>query len=233
MPPKKQTGSRPPPNQLQATLAALESQSTDHDRQNLVKFAINPTKAFGVSMANLKVLAKQFGRDHELAKALWESGWYEARMLASLIDDPALVTPAQMDRWCREFDNWGICDTVCFALFDRTPHAWAKITQWSKRRAEFEKRAAFALLWGLTVHDKSDDDEPFVEGLALIECAADDERHFVKKAVNMALRAVGKRNRNLNIVAIEVATRLAASGDVTPRWIGKDALRELVGRFGR
>jgi 3-methyladenine DNA glycosylase AlkD len=166
MPPKKQTGSKPLPDQLQAALVALESRSTDHDRQNLVKFAINPAKAFGVSMANLKVLAKQFGRDHELAATLWESGWYEARLLASLIDDPTLVTPAQMDRWCRDFDNWGICDTVCFALFDRTPHAWAKVTQWSKRRAEFEKRAGFALLWGLTVHDKHAEDGPFVEGLA-------------------------------------------------------------------
>jgi len=213
---------------VQAALAWLEDHSTEHDRKNLVKFAINAHKAFGVSMANMKVLAKQLGRNHDLAAALWGTGWYEARMLASLIDEPARVTPAQMDRWCRDFDNWGICDTVCFHFFDRTPHAWDKLEPWSKRRDEFKKRAAFALLWGLTVHDKEADDEQFVQGLSLVEHAADDERNFVKKAVNMALRATGKRNQALNTAAVAVARRLAESGDATARWVGKDALRELT-----
>ena len=147
---------------------------------------------------NIQLLAKRLGRSHELAAALWNTGWYEARMLASYVDDPACVTPAQMDRWCRDFDNWAICDTVCFVLFDRTPHAWRKVEQWSSRRDEFVKRAAFALLWGLTVHDKGADDARFVQGLCLVERAADDDRHFVKKAVNMALRAIGKRNPALH-----------------------------------
>ena len=149
-------------------------------------------------------------------------------MLASLVDEPARVTSAQMERWCRDFDNWGICDTACFALFDRTPHAWSKVALWSGKRDEFVRRAAFALLWGLTVHDKLADDEQFAHGLHLIERAANDERHFVKKAINMALRAIGKRNPALNVAAVDVARRLAASPQAAARWVGRDALRELT-----
>lgn len=180
-------------------------------------------------MSQLKLLAKEIGRDHALADGLWNTGIYEARMTAALIDDPAQVTSAQMDRWCRDFDNWGIADTVCFALFDRTEHRWAKVPKWAAKQAEFQKRAGFALLWGLTTHDKTAPNAHYLNGLALIERAATDDRHFVKKAVNMALRAVGKRNRALNAAAVTVATRLAASEHASARWIGKDALRELTG----
>jgi len=175
----------------------------------------------------MKALGKRLGRNHELAAALWSTGVYEARMVASMVDDPAQVTPAQMDRWCKDFDNWGICDTMCFNLFDRTPHAWAKVTQWSRSKHEFVKRTAFALLWSLSVHDKRAANELFVEGLVLIERAADDERNFVKRAVNMALRAIGKRNRTLNAAAVVLARRLAGSPNATARWVGKDALKEL------
>jgi 3-methyladenine DNA glycosylase AlkD len=150
-------------------------------------------------------------------------------MMTSFVDEPARVTPSQMDRWCRDFDNWGICDTVCFHLFDRTPYAWEKVAQWCDRDEEFVKRAAFALLWGLTVHDKQAHDAQYVEGLRFIERAAADERHFVKKAVNMALRAIGKRNAALNTAAVTVARRLADSPGSAPRWVGSDALRELTG----
>jgi 3-methyladenine DNA glycosylase AlkD len=194
----------------------------------MARYGIPSDNAFGVTMANMKVLAKRLGRNHELAAALWETGWYEARMLTSFVDEPGRVTPAQMDRWCRDFDNWGICDTVCFHLFDRTPHAWQKVAQWSDGRQEFVKRAAFALLWGLTVHDKHAGDAPFVRGLIFVERAATDERHFVKKAVNMALRAIGKRNPALNAAAVAAARRLADSPGAAPRWVGKDALRELT-----
>ena len=132
-------------------------------------------------------------------------------MLCSFVGDPERLTSAQMDRWCRDFDTWAICDTMCFNLFDRSPHAWAKVTQWSKKRGEFEKRTAFALLWSLSIHDKSAEDERFTAGLVLIERAAGDERNFVKKAVNMALRAIGKRSRTLNAAAVATARRLAAS----------------------
>jgi 3-methyladenine DNA glycosylase AlkD len=211
-----------------AALAALRAKSTRHDLDNLARFGIEATRPLGVSMANMKVIAKGIGRDHALALALWDTGIYEARMLATLIDDPAKVSAAQMDAWCRDFDNWGIVDTACFALFDRTAHAWSKVAQWAKRRHEFQKRAAFALLWGLTVHDKVAADAKFLEGLALIERAASDDRHFVKKAVSMALRATGKRNAKLRVAAVEVSRRLAGSQDAKARWVGKDALRDLT-----
>ena len=215
-------------DEVQAALAWLKRHGNRKNREGMARFAIPSDNAFGVSMANIQLLAKQLGRNHELAAKLWDAGWYEARMLTAYVDDPALVTSAQMDRWCRDFDNWAICDTLCFALFDRTPHAWAKVAKWAGRREEFAKRAAFALLWGLTVHDKLASDEQFAQGLLFIERAANDERHFVKKAVNMALRAIGKRNPALNAAAVAVARRLAASPEAAPRWVGKDALREIT-----
>lgn len=215
-------------DEVQSALKWLKSHSTRATLDGMARYAIPSNKAFGVAMRDMKVLGKKLGRNHELAAALWDTGVYEARMVCSFVDDPALVTPAQMDRWCRDFDNWAICDTICFHLFDRTPHAWAKATQWSRKRNEFEKRTAFALLWSLSVHDKRATDEQFVQGLALIERAAGDERHFVKKAVNMALRAIGKRNRTLNAAAVAVARRLADSQEAAARWVGRDALRELT-----
>src|SRR5262249_60696500 len=137
--------------------------------------------------------------------------WYEARMLATFVDEPELVTPAQMDRWCRDFDSWAICDTACFHLFDRTPHAWRKVAQWSRRRDEFAKRAAFALLACLALHDKNAGDEPFLKCLPLVESAAEDERNFVKKGVSWALRLIGRRNLKLNAAAVAIAKRLATS----------------------
>jgi 3-methyladenine DNA glycosylase AlkD len=195
----------------------------------MARYAIPSDRAFGVSVGMLRQLAKRLGHDHDLAAALWKSGWYEARMLATLVDDPMKVTPAQMDRWCGGFDNWAIVDTACFHLFDRTPHAWGRVAAWAKKKDEFGKRAAFALMWGLTVHDKNSGDAPFLKGLVLIERAAGDDRNFVRKAVNMALRAVGKRNPALNAAAIAVARRLAESDQPAARWNGKDALRELTG----
>jgi 3-methyladenine DNA glycosylase AlkD len=214
--------------EVQSALSWLKGHSSKSTRDGMARYGIPSDNAFGVTVANMKVLAKRLGRNHELAAALWQTGWYEARMLTSFVDEPARVTSAQMDRWCGDFDNWGICDTVCFHLFDRTPHAWQKVAQWSDRRQEFVKRAAFALLWGLTVHDKHADDAPFIGGLIFVERAATDERHFVKKSVNMALRAIGKRNPALNAAAAAVARRLADSPGAAARWVGKDALRELT-----
>ena len=213
---------------MQSVLTCLKRHSTRRTLEGMARYAIPSDNAFGVSVSDIRVLAKRLGHNHELAAALWKTGVYEARMLTSFVDDPALVTPAQMNRWAREFDNWAIVDTICFHLFDRTLHAWRKVAEWSARREEFVKRAAFALLWGLTVHDKSATDTQFAESLAFIERAATDERNFVKKAVNMALRAIGKRNPTLNAAAVESARRLAGSTQATPRWVGKDALRELT-----
>ena len=214
--------------ELESALAWLEGHGSNAIRDGMgPKYGIHTDRAFGVSMANMKVLARQLGRSHELAVALWDTGWYEARMLASMVDEPASVTPAQMERWCREFDNWAICDTVCFNLFDRTPHAWTKVAEWADEGDEYVKRAAYALLWSLSRHDHTSADEPFLNGLLLVEAASGDERVYVKKAVNMALRAIGKRNLALNAAALAVADRLADSPDATARWIGTHARKEL------
>ena len=219
---------RPLNDDVQAALSWLQKKSTPRDRENLARFGIHADKAFGVSMANIQVLGKRLGRNHDLAAALWATGWYEARMLTAFVDEPARVTSAQMDRWCRDFDNWGICDTLCFCLFDRTPHAWAKVEKWRDDRGEFVKRAAFALLASLAGHDKSAGDERFVEGLRFIERAAGDERNFVTKGVSWALRRIGRRNLALNAAAVKTARRLSASPEAAARWVGKGALKELT-----
>jgi 3-methyladenine DNA glycosylase AlkD len=194
----------------------------------MARYGIHATRAFGVSMGTMRPLAKRLGTDHDLAAELWASGWHETRVLAALVDDPQRVTRRQMNAWAAGFENWADCDTVCFHLFDRTPFAWEKARQWSTSRREFVKRAAFALMAGLAVHDKAAPDRRFLALLPLIERAAHDERNFVKKAVNWALRTIGKRSRALNTAALAVARRLARSKDATGRWVGRDALRELT-----
>jgi 3-methyladenine DNA glycosylase AlkD len=215
-------------SQVEFALAWLERHSTKATLNGMARYSIPSADAYGVAMKDIKALGTMLGRDQPLAAALWATGVYEARMLASFVGDPERLTAAQMERWCKDFDNWAFCDAMSFNLFDRTPHAWSKVAQWSRRRNEFQKRTAFALVWSLTVHDKSADDEPFRRALVLIEREAGDGRHFVKKATNMALRAIGKRNRTLNAAAVVVARRLAQSTDATARWVGKDALRELT-----
>ncbi|HEU5051339.1 MAG TPA: DNA alkylation repair protein [Gemmatimonadales bacterium] len=210
-------------------LAWLERRGSRRTREEmLTRYGITAPRAFGVPMSAIQELGKKLGRDHALAAALWDSGWYEARLLAAFVEEPARVTAAQMDRWARDFDNWGVCDTLCFKLFDQTPHAWRKIEQWSGRRDEFVKRAAFALLASVALHDRRAPDAPFLASLALIERAAADERNFVKKGVSWALRAVGRRNRALNAASLELARRLAASPEPAARWVGKDAAKELA-----
>lgn len=213
--------------QLNGVVKWFEAKASKRNRDGMARYAIPSDKAYGISVGALRQKAKSLGRNHELALALWDTGRYEARMLATFIDEPERVISSQMDRWSRDFDNWAIVDTACFALFDRTPHAWSKVAQWAKHRDEFVKRAAFALLWSLTVHDRVSDDEPFLRSLKLIERGATDDRHFVSKAVNMALRATGKRSTALNAAAIATAQRLAASTDAAPRRVGQHALREL------
>lgn len=209
-------------------LAWLKRRGTKRNRDGMARYAIVAPKVFGVSVADLRDLSKELGRDHALASALWKSGWYEARMLTAFVDEPERVTPAQMDRWARDFDNWAICDALCFHLFDRTPHAWSKIERWSRRREEFVRRAAFALLASVALHDKGAPDARFVRALPLIERAASDDRNFVKKAVSWALRSIGRRNVALNRKAVAVSRRLIATDEPAARWVGRDALRELT-----
>lgn len=219
---------QPVQDQVEFALTWLRRHRSKATLDGMARYAIPSDHAYGVAMKDIKALGTRLGRNQPLAVALWATGVYEARMLASFVGDPERLTAVQMERWCKDFDNWAVCDAMSFNLFDRTPHAWTKVAQWSSRRHEFEKRAAFALLWSLTVHDKSAADEAFEQGLLLIEREAGDERHFVKKATNMALRAIGKRNLALNSAAVVVARRLAESNDATARWVGKDALRELT-----
>ena len=213
---------------VRSTLAWLERRGTARNRKGMARYGIRSSKAFGVSMATMRPLVKRLGRNHDLAVGLWESEWLEARILAGFIADPSRVTPALMDRWCRDFDNWAVCDSTCIHLFRRTPHAWRKVPIWSRRQDEFVRRAGFALLAALAVHDKQAPDGPFVLGLALVKRTADDKRNFVKKAVNWALRQIGKRNQALNVRAVALSRQLASSTQAAPRWIGTDALRELT-----
>ncbi|MDP2311633.1 MAG: DNA alkylation repair protein [Pseudomonadota bacterium] len=223
---------------VDTVLAELRTLATAKTRDGMARYAIPSTDALGVAVGDIRDAGKRLGRDHALAAALWDTGVYEARMLAAFVDEPARVTPAQMDRWLVETDNWAVCDHACFHLFDRTPHAFACVTAWSDRPEEFVKRGAFALLASLALHDKSAPDDAFLACLPLIPRAAVDERNFVKKGVSWALRAIGRRNAALNEAAVPVARALAASSSPAPRWVGKDALRELtsaavVARLGR
>src|SRR5262245_26861176 len=163
---------------VQAVLSELKRLGTVRTRDGFRRYGIEVEKAFGVTMNDIQKLARTLGSSHDLAIALWKTEWYEARLLASFVDEANRVTSAQMDRWCRDFDNWGICDTVCFKLFDRTPHAFSKIKQWAGLSGEFAKRASFALLASVALHDKQAGDPLFIEGLALIERASADERNF-------------------------------------------------------
>ncbi|HYP07525.1 MAG TPA: DNA alkylation repair protein [Bryobacteraceae bacterium] len=215
-------------DRLRRAIEWLQAHGSEANREGMARYAIPSTNTLGVSMTAIRALAKQLGRDHELASALWETGLHEARMLATFIADPAQLSSEEMDDWCASFNNWAICDSTCLHLFHRTAHASNKICEWSRSNEEFVKRAAFALIWSMSVHQKAAPDEPFLQHLELIEREAGDARNFVKKAVNMALRAIGKRSRRLNEAATATALRLADSNDPTRRWIGKHALRELT-----
>jgi 3-methyladenine DNA glycosylase AlkD len=214
-------------SRAKAAVASLKRLGSKSVRGGMARYAIPSEKAFGVPMNRIQKLAKSLGKDHDLADALWKTGWYEARLLAAYVDEPERVTPAQMDRWCGDFDNWAVPDTVCYVLFDRTPHAFAKIGKWSRRKDEFGKRAAFALLASVALHDKSAEDAAFLRCLPLIERAATDDRNFVKKGVSWALRSVGKRSRKLRAAAVALAKKLADAQEPATRWVGKDALKDL------
>jgi 3-methyladenine DNA glycosylase AlkD len=210
-------------------LCALEAQASPQVRDDMApRYGIVTKRAMGVPKAKMQAIAKRYAPDHALAAALWETGWYEARMVAAMVDDPAAVTPAQMDRWRADFDNWAIVDPVCFELFDRVPHAFAKVDDWARLEDAFGRRAAYALLACLALHGRGTEADHLAR-LPLIEAAATDPRNFVKKGVSWALRAIGsKKSPALRTEARALATRLAASPDPTARWIGRDARRAFA-----
>jgi 3-methyladenine DNA glycosylase AlkD len=210
-------------------LARLERLGSRRFAAGMTRFGIvTELRVLGVQSGPLKTLAKALGKDHALAAALWKTRCFEARMLAALVDDPQRVTPAQMEAWAAAFDNWAICDAACFHLFDKSPHAWRMARRWSSSRHEFVKRSSFALIASLALHDKQAEDARFLKFLPLVEKGARDERNFVKKGVSWALRGIGKRSPALHAAGVELATRLARSDEAAPRWVGKDALRDLT-----
>lgn len=211
-----------------AVLAWLERTGSKKTAAGLARYGLPTEGAFGVSVGVLRDQAKSIGKNHDLALRLWDSGSWEARVLATLIDDPARVTLAQMEMWCRDFDSWGAVDSACFTLFDRSPHAWKKVAPWIKRRGEFQKRAGFVLIASLAAHDKTAPDARFVKFLPMIEKGASDDRNFVKKGVSWALRGIGHRSAALHAAAIRTATKLSKSENATERWVGKDALRDIT-----
>ncbi len=213
---------------VKAVMTALKAHASAKVREEMgPRYGIVVAKALGVPMAKMQLVAKPLGRNHGLAAALWKTGWYESRMVACMIDDPAEVTPKQMDRWRADFDNWAIVDTVCFKLFDQVPHAFDKIDAWAKLKDEFGRRAAFALLASAALHGRGEASD-YLTRLPLIESAATDERNFVKKGVSWSLRAIGgKRSPALRSAARKLATKLATSTDKTARWVGKDALKAV------
>jgi len=193
----------------------------------MAKFAVGGQHTLGISIPTLRRIAKEVGKNHDLARRLWASGLHEARILATMIDEPKAVTEAQMEAWVTGFDSWDLCDQCCLNLFRKTQFAYQKIDQWSQREEEFVKRAAFALIATLTVHDKKAGDETFMAFLPAIKREAIDERNFVKKAVNWALRQIGKRNLSLNQAAIRTAREIQQLDSTSARWIAADALHEL------
>lgn len=217
-------------SRLAGALQQLRAQARPEQLQALARFAIVGEGRLGLSVPQMRALGRQWGRDHALALALWDTAIPDAQIVASLLADPAALTVAQMNAWTRDMQAWDVCDQTCLNAFRRSPLAWARIPVWAGSPHEFVKRAAFALLAVLAVHDKRRPDADFIALLPLIEAAADDERNFVKKAVNWALRQIGKRSAALRAEAIACAERLRARPGRSARWIAADALRELRAR---
>ncbi len=211
-------------------LDELRSMASQRNREGMARYGINTARALGVSVARMRDMARRLGKDHRLAESLWASGIHEARILASMLADPLAASARDMDRWARELDSWDLCDQVCANLFERTPHARRKALLWSRRRQEFVKRAGFSLMARIAVSQKELPDSAFTPMLQAIRREATDERNYVKKAVNWALRQIGKRNPALLSKALDEAARLRRSSSASARWIGADAERELLGR---
>ena len=209
-------------------LHEFEAMGNPANVAGMARYGIRSARVLGITVAVIRARANAIGRDHELAAALWDTGVMEVRILAALVDDPALVTETQMETWVREFDSWALCDGVCSVLFDRTPFAIDRARAWVRRREEYVRRAGFVLMAALATHDKTAPDPLFLSFLPLIEKGASDGRNFVKKGVNWALRQIGKRNLALNAAAVAVCRRLVTREDASARWVGRDALAELT-----
>ena len=212
---------------MESVLAEMRSQRNPRAVEGMAQFGISSEGTLGLSMPTLRKLAKRLGTDHALAQGLWKSGVHEAKILAALVDDPKEVTESQMESWVADFDSWDVCDGCCGNLFDRTPYAFKKAVEWSRRKEEFGKRAGYALMAEMAVHDKKAADDAFLRFFGAIERGSTDQRNFVKKAVNWALRQIGKRNLRLNRAALELAEKISRKESSSAHWVGSDAFREL------
>jgi 3-methyladenine DNA glycosylase AlkD len=212
---------------IERLLATLRSHANPANVAGMARYGINTAGTLGVPVYVLRRMAKEAGRDHALAEQLWNSGIHEARILATLVDDPVQVTARQMDRWARDFDSWDVCDQACQNLFRDSPRAFAKAAQWARAKREFVRRAGFSLIAGLAAKARDASDQQFAAFLPLIAEAASDDRNMVKKAVNWALRNIGKRNRRLHKLALAAAEEIRRQESRSARWIAADALREL------
>lgn len=215
----------------QQVIAELKQYANPQSVEGMARFGIRPDNVLGISIPTLRKMAKELGKNHTLALELWNAGIHEAQILASMIDEPRLVSLEQMEAWVNAFDSWDVCDQVCGNLFDKTPYAYQKAVEWCHREQEFVRRAGFVMMAELVVHDKKAPDEAFTPFFPLIQQYAVDERNFVKKAVNWALRQIGKRNSTLHIQAVNWAEAIGKMDSKTARWVAKDALRELRGKL--
>ncbi len=213
--------------EVKSIVRELKSLSNPKAVAGMARFGINPKNTYGVSIPNLRKIARKEGKNHKLAQKLWQTKIHEAKILAGMIDEPGMVTKKQMDRWVKDFDSWDVCDQVCTNLFDKTRFAYQKAIEWSKNDKEFIKRAGFVLMAVLAVHDKKMSDSEFIKFFPLIKKEARDTRNYVKKAVNWALRQIGKRNGNLKKEAMKLAEEIKKINSKPAKWIANDALREL------
>jgi len=209
-------------------IAWLKGRANAKVREGMARYGLPCDKALGVGVGEIQKYGKQLGRNQALAEALWATDIYEARLLASFVGEADKLTPALMNRWCRDFDNWGVVDTVCFKLFDQSPQAWKLIEPWAKMKGEFQCRAGFVLLACVAAHSENVPDGKLLRYLPLIERGATDERNFVKKGVSWALRMVGLQSPGLRIACTALAKKLSESESAPARWVGKDALRQFA-----
>lgn len=213
--------------QVRRALAELKAKGSKRNIEGMARYGIRPRLAYGVPAPAVRALARSLGRSHALALELRSTGVFEARTLAALVEEPQSLEAADVEKWVREFESWADCDSTCLALFWKAPFAFEKARAWAKRKPELQRRAAFSMMAALTVHAKEAPDGEFLRFLPLIEAAATDERNLVRKAVNWALRQVGKRNMALNRQAVRTAKRIGKLPSPSARWIARDALREL------
>lgn len=212
---------------VEKIIAEIKKHSREKNRQGMARFGIEIKYALGSGMPALRNLAKKLGHNHQLAAELWATKIHEARILASLVDDPKMVSEPQMEKWVKVFNSWDLCDQCCMNLFDKTSFAQKKAVEWAKRKEEFIRRAGFAIMATLAVHDRKMADGDFLKFFPLIEKMSGDGRNFVRKAVNWALRQIGKRNKKLNQEALALARKILKQDFLSAKWIAKDAIREL------